>query len=42
MLTCRNPCWTEVPAGGHLTAMKRPERLAGDIRAFFRPLRDGH
>jgi pimeloyl-ACP methyl ester carboxylesterase len=31
--------WTEMPSGGHFAAMEEPERLADDIRAFFRPLR---
>jgi pimeloyl-ACP methyl ester carboxylesterase len=31
--------WTEMPRGGHFTAMEEPELLAEDIRAFFRPLR---
>jgi microsomal epoxide hydrolase len=31
--------WTEMPRGGHFAAMEQPELLAGDIRAFFRPLR---
>jgi pimeloyl-ACP methyl ester carboxylesterase len=30
--------WTEMPAGGHFAAMEEPERLAGDLRAFFRKL----
>jgi microsomal epoxide hydrolase len=33
--------WTEMPRGGHFAAMEEPELLAGDIRAFFRPLREG-
>jgi microsomal epoxide hydrolase len=28
-----------MPAGGHFAAMEEPERLAEDIRAFFRPFR---
>jgi pimeloyl-ACP methyl ester carboxylesterase len=32
--------WTEVPAGGHFAALEEPERLAEEIRAFFRPLRN--
>ena len=32
--------WTEMPSGGHFTAMEEPQLLAEDIRAFFRPLRD--
>ncbi|MBN8941044.1 MAG: epoxide hydrolase [Rhizobiales bacterium] len=31
--------WTVGPGEGHSAAMKRPDLLAGDIRAFFRPLR---
>jgi microsomal epoxide hydrolase len=31
--------WTELPRGGHFTAMEEPEALAEDLRAFFRPLR---
>ena len=31
--------WTEMPAGGHFAALEEPEALAGDIVAFFRPLR---
>jgi pimeloyl-ACP methyl ester carboxylesterase len=31
--------WSEFPSGGHFAAMEEPERLAEDIRAFFRPLR---
>jgi microsomal epoxide hydrolase len=31
--------WTEMPRGGHFTAMEEPELLAEDIRAFFRPMR---
>ena len=31
--------WSEMPAGGHFAALEEPERLADDIRAFFRPLR---
>jgi len=27
--------WTEFPRGGHFPAMEQPDRLAGDIRAFF-------
>lgn len=32
--------WTEMPSGGHFAALEEPERLAEDIRTFFRPLRD--
>ncbi|MFC6882642.1 MULTISPECIES: epoxide hydrolase family protein [Actinomadura] len=31
--------WTEFDAGGHFAAMEAPDLLAGDVRAFFRPLR---
>jgi pimeloyl-ACP methyl ester carboxylesterase len=31
--------WSEMPAGGHFAALEQPELLAGEIRAFFRPLR---
>ncbi len=31
--------WTEMPAGGHFGALEEPERLAEDLRAFFRLLR---
>jgi pimeloyl-ACP methyl ester carboxylesterase len=31
--------WTEMPSGGHFAALEEPQRLADDIRAFFRPLR---
>jgi pimeloyl-ACP methyl ester carboxylesterase len=31
--------WTDMASGGHFAAMEEPERLAADIRAFFRPLR---
>ncbi len=30
--------WTVMPQGGHFAAMEQPERLADDIRAFFRTL----
>jgi len=32
--------WTEIPHGGHFTAMEKPELLAEDIRSFFRQFRD--
>ncbi|MFF0726239.1 epoxide hydrolase family protein [Streptomyces sp. NPDC004134] len=32
--------WTEFDRGGHFAAMEQPDLLAGDIRAFFRGLRD--
>ena len=32
--------WTEMPSGGHIAALEEPERLAHEIREFFRPLRD--
>ena len=31
--------WTEMPEGGHFAALEQPERLAQDVREFFRPLR---
>ncbi len=31
--------WTPMPAGGHFAALEEPERLAQDVREFFRPLR---
>lgn len=31
--------WTAMPRGGHFAALEQPEALAGEIRAFFRPLR---
>jgi pimeloyl-ACP methyl ester carboxylesterase len=31
--------WTVMPKGGHFAAMEQPEALAGEIQAFFRPLR---
>jgi microsomal epoxide hydrolase len=31
--------WTAMPRGGHFAAMEQPEALAGEIQAFFRPLR---
>src|ERR1035437_3311173 len=32
--------WTEMPSGGHFTAMEEPELLAEDIRSFFRQFRN--
>jgi pimeloyl-ACP methyl ester carboxylesterase len=32
--------WTEFNHGGHFLALEDPEMLAGDIREFFRPLRE--
>ena len=32
--------WTDFPRGGHFAAMEEPELLAGDVRAFFRNLRE--
>jgi len=32
--------WTELPHGGHFTAMEEPKLLAEDIRSFFRQFRD--
>ena len=31
--------WTQMASGGHFAALERPEVLAADIRAFFKPLR---
>jgi len=31
--------WTEMSHGGHFGALEAPDLLAGDLRAFFRPLR---
>lgn len=31
--------WTVSPTGGHFAALEQPERLAEDVRAFFRDLR---
>jgi microsomal epoxide hydrolase len=31
--------WTEIRHGGHFAAMEEPERLAEELREFFRPLR---
>ena len=31
--------WTQMPRGGHFAALKEPELLVEDMRAFFRPLR---
>jgi pimeloyl-ACP methyl ester carboxylesterase len=31
--------WTEFDRGGHFAAMEEPELLVGDVRAFFRELR---
>ena len=31
--------WTLMPQGGHFAPMEEPERLADDVRAFFRALR---
>ncbi|MEU5704680.1 epoxide hydrolase family protein [Streptomyces aurantiacus] len=32
--------WTEFDRGGHFAAMEEPELLIGDVRAFFRRLRE--
>jgi epoxide hydrolase len=32
--------WTQYDRGGHFAAMEQPELLVGDIRTFFRRLRD--
>ncbi|HEY7269537.1 MAG TPA: epoxide hydrolase [Dehalococcoidia bacterium] len=31
--------WTEMPHGGHFAALEEPQRLTGDVRAFFRRFR---
>jgi pimeloyl-ACP methyl ester carboxylesterase len=31
--------WTDMPGGGHFAAMEKPDLLAAEIRAFFKPLR---
>jgi microsomal epoxide hydrolase len=31
--------WSVMQRGGHFAAMEQPEALAGEVRAFFRPLR---
>lgn len=31
--------WTEMPAGGHFAALEKPDLLAAELRAFFRPFR---
>jgi pimeloyl-ACP methyl ester carboxylesterase len=31
--------WTEMPKGGHFTALEQPEPLAEDLRAFFKDYR---
>ncbi|MBT2411416.1 epoxide hydrolase [Streptomyces sp. ISL-12] len=33
--------WTEFDRGGHFAALEQPELLVGDVRAFFRQLREG-
>jgi pimeloyl-ACP methyl ester carboxylesterase len=33
--------WTVMPKGGHFAALEQPEALAREVRAFFRPLRQG-
>ena len=32
--------WTEMPCGGHFAALEEPEKLAEDIRAWFRQFRE--
>ncbi|GAA2321868.1 hypothetical protein GCM10010234_79650 [Streptomyces hawaiiensis] len=32
--------WTEFDRGGHFAAMEQPDLLVGDVRAFFRQLRE--
>jgi pimeloyl-ACP methyl ester carboxylesterase len=34
--------WTEFDRGGHFAAMEEPDLLVGDIRTFFRTVRDMH
>lgn len=31
--------WTDMPARGHFAALEKPDLLAAELRAFFRPLR---
>jgi pimeloyl-ACP methyl ester carboxylesterase len=31
--------WTDMPRGGHFSALEVPQLLVDDLRAFFRPLR---
>jgi pimeloyl-ACP methyl ester carboxylesterase len=31
--------WNEMPKGGHFAAFEQPELFVGDVRAFFRTLR---
>ena len=31
--------WTAMPRGGHFAALEQPKALAGEVTAFFRPLR---
>ena len=33
--------WTVMPRGGHFAALEVPELLAGEVAAFYRPLRGG-
>jgi microsomal epoxide hydrolase len=32
--------WSEFDRGGHFAALEEPDLLVGDIRTFFRPLRE--
>ena len=32
--------WEKMSSGGHFAALERPETLAEEVRAFFRPIRD--
>ena len=32
--------WTLMPRGGHFAPMEEPDLLLGEIREFFRPLRN--
>jgi hypothetical protein len=33
--------WTEMDRGGHFAALEEPALLTEDIRAWFRPFRNG-
>lgn len=39
--TSRIDRWTEIDRGGHFLEWEVPELVAGDLRAFYRPLRRG-
>ena len=38
---CNVARWTEMPRGGHFSAMEEPQLLAEDIREFFKQFRHG-